>query len=53
MMSFCDMYRLPNERTVVDRRPAGLSDGADNLSANFAADRAFLVAVAEVGALGM
>jgi len=34
------------------RRPAGQSDGSDNLSATLAADRAFPAAVAELGSFG-
>ena len=34
---------------ALQRRPAGQSDGADNLPATLAADRAFPAAVAELG----
>jgi hypothetical protein len=34
---------------ALQRRPAGQSDGSDNLSAIVAADRAFPAAVAELG----
>ena len=39
----------PGQSDVANRRPAGLSDGSDNLSATFSADRAFPAAGAEVG----
>ena len=34
--------------SALQRRPAGQSDGSDNLSATVAADRAFPAAVAEL-----
>jgi len=42
------MSMLPNEGAAANRRPAGQSDGLDNLSATVAADRAFPAAVAEL-----
>ena len=39
----------PNQSAAANRRPAGQSDGSDNLSAIVAADRAFPAAVAELG----
>ena len=41
-----------NQGAGANRRPAGQSDGSDNLSATLAADRAFPAAVAELGSLG-
>ena len=38
-----------NNGAAANRRPAGQSDGADNLAAIVAADRAFPAAVAELG----
>ena len=38
-----------NQGAAANRRPAGQSDGADNLFATIAADRAFPAAVAELG----
>ena len=38
----------PNQSAAANRRPAGQSDGSDNLSAIVAADRAFPAAVAEL-----
>jgi hypothetical protein len=38
----------PNQGAAANRRPAGQSDGSDNLSATLAADRAFPAAVAEL-----
>jgi hypothetical protein len=38
----------PNKSAAANRRPAGPSDGSDNLSATLAADRAFPAAVAEL-----
>ena len=43
------MTTWPNQDAAANRRPAGQSDGSDNLSAIVAADRAFPAAVAEVG----
>lgn len=40
-----------NQSAAANRRPAGQSDGLDNLSAIVAADRAFPAAVAELGSL--
>ena len=37
-----------NQGAAANRRPAGQSDGSDNLSAIVAADRAFPAAVAEL-----
>jgi hypothetical protein len=37
-----------NQDAAVNRRPAGQSDGSDNLSAIVAADRVFPAAVAEL-----
>jgi hypothetical protein len=39
----------PNQSAAANRRPAGQSDGSDNLAATLAADRAFPAAVAELG----
>ena len=39
----------PNQGAAANRRPAGQSDGSDDLSAIVAADRAFSAAVAELG----
>jgi hypothetical protein len=39
----------PNQGAAANRRPAGQSDGSDNLSAIVTADRAFPAAVAELG----
>ena len=41
----------PNQSAAANRRPAGQSDGSDNLFAAIAADRAFPAAVAELGSL--
>lgn len=41
--------RWANQTLETNRRPAGQSDGSDNLSATLAADRAFPAAVAELG----
>ena len=38
----------PNQCAAANRRPAGQSDGSDNLPAIVAADRAFPAAVAEL-----
>jgi hypothetical protein len=38
-----------NQSAAANRRPAGQSDGSDNLLATVAADRAFPAAVAELG----
>ena len=38
-----------NQSAAANRRPAGQSDGSDNLAAIIAADRAFPAAVAELG----
>ena len=38
----------PNQGAAANRRPAGQSDGSDNLFATVAADRAFPAAVAEL-----
>jgi len=38
----------PNKGAAANRRPAGQLDGAGNLSATVAADRAFAAAVAEL-----
>ena len=38
-----------NQSAAANRRPAGQSEGSDNLSAIVAADRAFPAAVAELG----
>ena len=38
----------PNQGAAANRRPAGQSDGSDNLSVTFAASRAFPAAVAEL-----
>ena len=38
-----------NQSAAANRRPAGQSDGADNLSAIVAADQALPAAVAELG----
>jgi len=43
------MTTWPNQGAAANRRPAGQSDGLDNLSAIVAADRAFPAAVAELG----
>ena len=48
-----DSYRVfgsyaPNQCAAANRHPAGQSDGADNLTATLAADRAFPAAVAEL-----
>jgi hypothetical protein len=44
------MTRLPpNQGAAANRRPAGQPDGADNLFATVATDRAFPAAVAELG----
>ena len=43
----------PNQSAAANRRPAGQSDGSDDLSATVAADRAFPAAVAELGSLGV
>jgi hypothetical protein len=40
---------MSNQSAAANRRPAGQSDGTDNLSAIVAADRAFPAAVAELG----
>lgn len=40
------------EGVAANRRPAGQSDGSDNLSAAVAADRAFPAVVAEFGSFG-
>lgn len=40
---------MPNQSAAANRRPAGQTDGSDNLSAIVAADRAFPAAVAELG----
>jgi hypothetical protein len=37
-----------NQSAAANRRPAGQSDGSDNLAANVAADRALPAAVAEL-----
>jgi len=37
-----------NQGAAANRRPAGLSDGSDNLSVIVGADRAFPAAVAEL-----
>ena len=42
------MTTWPNQDAAANRRPAGQSDGSDNLSAIVAADRAFPAAVAEL-----
>jgi hypothetical protein len=47
------MKRMPNKGAAANRRPAGPSDGSDNLSAIVAADRAFPAAVAELGSFGV
>ena len=39
----------PNQSAAGNRRPAGQLDGSGNLFATLAADRAFPVAVAELG----
>ena len=39
----------PNQGAAANRRPAGQSDGSDNVTAIVAADRAFPAAVAELG----
>jgi hypothetical protein len=39
---------MSNQGAASNRRPAGQSDGSDNLSATIAADRAFPAAVAEL-----
>ena len=41
--------KKPNQSAAANRRPAGQSDGSDNLAAIVAADRAFPAAVAELG----
>jgi outer membrane murein-binding lipoprotein Lpp len=41
----------PTHSAASNRRPAGQSDGPDNLSATLAADRALPAAVAELGSL--
>mgnify|MGYP006176101307 CR=1 FL=1 len=43
------MTRWANQSAAANRRPAGQSDGSDNLSATVAADRALPAAVAELG----
>ena len=43
------MTEQPNQGAAANRRPAGQSDGSDNLSAIVAADRALPAAVAELG----
>jgi len=40
--------RMPNQSAAANRRPAGQSDGSDNMSATVATDRAFPAAVAEL-----
>ena len=47
MIRFCDCGP-PNQGAAANRRPAGQSDGSENLSAIVAADRAFPAAVAEL-----
>ena len=42
------MILASNQRAAANRRPAGQSDGGDNLSAMVAAGRAFPAAVAEL-----
>ena len=39
---------MPNKGAAANRRPAGQADGAGNLLATVAADRAFPAAVAEL-----
>ena len=39
---------VPNQGAPANHRPAGQSEGSDNLSAIVAADRAFPAAVAEL-----
>jgi hypothetical protein len=46
MFSYDDVW--PNQGAAPNRRPAGQSDGSDNLSAIVAADRASPAAVAEL-----
>ena len=48
-MSLCFRCEPSNQSAAANRRPAGQSDGSDNLSAIVAADRAFPAAVAELG----
>ncbi len=38
----------PNQGAAANRRPAGQSEGSDNLSATVATDRAFPAAVADL-----
>ncbi|MDB6024413.1 MAG: hypothetical protein JWM68_636 [Verrucomicrobiales bacterium] len=45
----CNAPEIPNQGAAANCRPAGQSDGSDNLSATLAADRAFPAAVAELG----
>jgi hypothetical protein len=45
------MVTLANQSAAANRRPALQSDALGNLSAAFAADRAFPAAVAELGSL--
>jgi hypothetical protein len=40
---------MPNQSAAANRRPAGQSDGSDNLAGTVAADRSFPAAVAELG----
>jgi hypothetical protein len=40
---------MPSQSAAANRRPAGQSDGSDNLAAMVAADRAFPAAIAELG----
>jgi len=47
------MTLTPNQSAAANRRPAGQADGSGNLSATIAADRAFPVAVAELGSLAV
>ena len=53
MLPFADHEQLwlTYKSAAANRRPAGQSDGSDNLSTIFAADRAFPAAVAELESL--
>jgi len=46
MIIGCHQNKWTNQGAAVNRRPAGQSEGSDNLAAILAADRAFPAAVA-------
>jgi hypothetical protein len=46
--SLASRMKRPKQGVAANRRPAGPSDGSDDLSATLAADRAFPAAVAEL-----